>query len=221
MKHAARRGSDIFLLFDTSEKPNHLVASRRPWLESQGQSSPVSPSKASTFIGSSFQCYMYFLPCGRRLHLCHSTRRIDCLVTFRSKCTKAFLGPNYFGRQSTSRPHLVPPASGVEHLSLHANEVRSYCSTHPARSQALHSDDQLDSDQLSLTMATNFQHSWKRSSQARAPESVDQLAIFFNLRLVWQLRVDILRALGDRAGLVHVDAQSLPLPAASRLRRLS
>ena len=29
-------GSDIFQLFDTAEKPNHLVASRRRWLESQG-----------------------------------------------------------------------------------------------------------------------------------------------------------------------------------------
>ena len=36
LKHATYRGSNIFQLFDTSEKPNHFVASRRRWLESQG-----------------------------------------------------------------------------------------------------------------------------------------------------------------------------------------
>ena len=37
LKHATGRGSNIFQLFDTSEKPNHFVASRRRWLESQGR----------------------------------------------------------------------------------------------------------------------------------------------------------------------------------------
>ena len=37
LKHATSRGSNIFQLFDTSEKPNHFVASRRQWLESQGR----------------------------------------------------------------------------------------------------------------------------------------------------------------------------------------
>ena len=37
LKHATRRGSNIFQLFDTPEKPNHFVASRRRWLESQGR----------------------------------------------------------------------------------------------------------------------------------------------------------------------------------------
>ena len=37
LKHATRRGSNIFQLFDTSEKPNHFVASRRRWFESQGR----------------------------------------------------------------------------------------------------------------------------------------------------------------------------------------
>ena len=37
LKHATRRDSNIFQLFDTSEKPNHFVASRRRWLESQGK----------------------------------------------------------------------------------------------------------------------------------------------------------------------------------------
>ena len=37
LKYATGRGSNIFQLFDTSEKPNHFVASRRRWLESQGR----------------------------------------------------------------------------------------------------------------------------------------------------------------------------------------
>ena len=37
LKHATRRGSNIFQLFDTSEKPNHFVATRRRWLNSQGR----------------------------------------------------------------------------------------------------------------------------------------------------------------------------------------
>ena len=35
LKHSTRRGSNIFQLFDTSEKPNRFVVSRRRWLESQ------------------------------------------------------------------------------------------------------------------------------------------------------------------------------------------
>ena len=36
LKHANYGGSNIFFqLFNTTEKPNHLVASRRRWLESQ------------------------------------------------------------------------------------------------------------------------------------------------------------------------------------------
>ena len=35
LKHATSRGSNIPQLFDTSEKLNHFVASRRRWLESQ------------------------------------------------------------------------------------------------------------------------------------------------------------------------------------------
>ena len=37
LKHATGRGSNIFQLFDTSEKPNHFVASRTRWPESQGR----------------------------------------------------------------------------------------------------------------------------------------------------------------------------------------
>ena len=37
LKYSTRRGSYIFQLFDTSEKPNFFVASRRRWLESQGK----------------------------------------------------------------------------------------------------------------------------------------------------------------------------------------
>ena len=36
LKHATGRGSNLLQLFDTSEKPNHFVASRRRWLESPG-----------------------------------------------------------------------------------------------------------------------------------------------------------------------------------------
>ena len=36
LRHATGRGSNIFQL-DTSERPNHFVASRRRWLESQGR----------------------------------------------------------------------------------------------------------------------------------------------------------------------------------------
>ena len=35
LKHASYEGSNIFQLFDTAEKPNHLVGSRKRWLESQ------------------------------------------------------------------------------------------------------------------------------------------------------------------------------------------
>ena len=37
LKCSTRGGSNIFHLFDTSGKPNHFVASRRRWLESQGK----------------------------------------------------------------------------------------------------------------------------------------------------------------------------------------
>ena len=37
LKHANYGGNNIFQLFDTTEMPNHLVASRRRWLESQGR----------------------------------------------------------------------------------------------------------------------------------------------------------------------------------------
>ena len=37
LKHATGRGSNIFQLFDTSEKPNDFVANRRRCLESQGR----------------------------------------------------------------------------------------------------------------------------------------------------------------------------------------
>ena len=37
LKHGTGRGSNIFQLFDTSEKPNYFVACRRRCLESQGR----------------------------------------------------------------------------------------------------------------------------------------------------------------------------------------
>ena len=35
LKHSTTRGSNIFQLFDITEKPKHFVASRRRWLNSQ------------------------------------------------------------------------------------------------------------------------------------------------------------------------------------------
>ena len=37
LKDSTGRGGNIFQLFDTSEKQDHFVASRRRWLESQGK----------------------------------------------------------------------------------------------------------------------------------------------------------------------------------------
>ena len=37
LTHVKRRGSRIFEIFDTKEKNDHLVASRRRWLEHQGE----------------------------------------------------------------------------------------------------------------------------------------------------------------------------------------
>ena len=37
LKYSTRGGSNIFKLFDTSEKKDNLVASRRRWLERQGE----------------------------------------------------------------------------------------------------------------------------------------------------------------------------------------
>ena len=37
LKYSTRRGSNIFQLIDTSEKPTQFEASRRRWLESQGK----------------------------------------------------------------------------------------------------------------------------------------------------------------------------------------
>ena len=37
LKYSTRGGSNIFLLFDTTEKKDHFVASRTRWLESQGK----------------------------------------------------------------------------------------------------------------------------------------------------------------------------------------
>ena len=45
LKHATGRGGNIFLLFDTSGKPNHFVASRRRWLQSQERDGARQESK--------------------------------------------------------------------------------------------------------------------------------------------------------------------------------
>ena len=51
LKHANYGGSNIFLLFDTTEKPNHLVASRRRWLERQGRDDARQESGVSRSQG--------------------------------------------------------------------------------------------------------------------------------------------------------------------------
>ena len=37
LAHASRRSSNIFEIFSTEEKSDHLVASKKQWLENQGQ----------------------------------------------------------------------------------------------------------------------------------------------------------------------------------------
>ena len=39
LKYSTRRGSNVFQLFDTKEKKDHFVASRRRWLEHQREGS--------------------------------------------------------------------------------------------------------------------------------------------------------------------------------------
>ena len=50
-----RRGGNIFQLFDTSEKPNHFVASRRRWLESQGRDGARQESGQNEWHGIEYR----------------------------------------------------------------------------------------------------------------------------------------------------------------------
>ena len=55
LKHAARKGSNLFQLFDTSEKPNHFAASRRRWLESQGRDGARQENGQNEFYDLGYQ----------------------------------------------------------------------------------------------------------------------------------------------------------------------
>ena len=55
LKHATSRGSNIFQLFNTSEKPNHFVARRRRWLESQDLEYQGAKAKAPPCSNSTLQ----------------------------------------------------------------------------------------------------------------------------------------------------------------------
>ena len=44
LEYSTRRGSNIFQLFDTKEKKDHFVASRRRWLERQGEKETLQES---------------------------------------------------------------------------------------------------------------------------------------------------------------------------------
>ena len=44
LRHSTRGGSNIFQLFDTAEKKDHFVASRRRWLERQGEKAALQES---------------------------------------------------------------------------------------------------------------------------------------------------------------------------------
>ena len=55
LKHATHEGSNIFQLFDTAKKPNHLVASRRRWLESQGRDDAKQESGRNEWYDLGYQ----------------------------------------------------------------------------------------------------------------------------------------------------------------------
>ena len=55
LKHSTRRGSNIFQLLDTLEKPNHFVASRRRWLESQERDGARQEKGQNEWCGLEYQ----------------------------------------------------------------------------------------------------------------------------------------------------------------------
>ena len=55
LKHANYGCSNVFQLFDTTEKPNHLVASRRRWLESQGRDDARQDSERNEWYDLGYQ----------------------------------------------------------------------------------------------------------------------------------------------------------------------
>ena len=63
LKHATRRGCNIFQLFDTSERPNHFVASRRRWLESQGRNGARQENGQNEWYDLEYQGARAKAPC--------------------------------------------------------------------------------------------------------------------------------------------------------------
>ena len=56
LKYSTRRGSNIFQLFDTSEKQDHFVANRKRWLESQGKNVAQQESWQNEWHDIEYQC---------------------------------------------------------------------------------------------------------------------------------------------------------------------
>ena len=77
LKHSTRRDSNIFQLCDTSEKPNHFVASRRRWLESQESDGARQESETSGMISSIKELWQKtrHAPTGPYKRLCRSKVR--------------------------------------------------------------------------------------------------------------------------------------------------
>ena len=55
LKYSTRGGSNIFQLFDTAEKKDHFVASRRRWLEGQGKKAALQESWQNEWHDVRFQ----------------------------------------------------------------------------------------------------------------------------------------------------------------------
>ena len=62
LKHATRRGSSIFEIFHTEEKKHHFVASRRRWLEHQGERAALQESWQNEWQDVKYQGIMAKAP---------------------------------------------------------------------------------------------------------------------------------------------------------------
>ena len=62
LMYSTRGGSNISQLFDTSEKPDHFVASRRRWLESQEQNGARQESEQNEWHDMEYQGVMAKAP---------------------------------------------------------------------------------------------------------------------------------------------------------------
>ena len=66
LKHAKRRGSGIFVIFDTQEKMDHFVASRTRWLEYQGERVALQESGQHDWQGDKYEGIVAKAPCLER-----------------------------------------------------------------------------------------------------------------------------------------------------------